>query len=106
MELSESTKENIRLALESHKKCVHTDAAMCYTLTLCEVEILEGELLSEEMMEECRNFMADAVLEGLILKGIVEVVGVSEDGEFMVGLTDAGEAAYDDHIGDGQEDEE
>lgn len=94
MAIDETLKEYIRKALSSHESCAHNDASMCYSLVLCEVEMLLGRLLEEEEIEQCRNVIADTVLEGLILKGMVEVTGISEDGEFMVGLTETGEESY------------
>lgn len=94
MAMDEILRESVKIALSSHDTCNHNDPSMCYSLVLCEVEILFGRLLDEEEIEDCRKAIADIVLEGLILKGMVEVTGVSEDGEFWIGLTEEGEEAY------------
>lgn len=91
MTLDEETKENIRVAILSHAHCVHESAVLCHALILSELEFRRGySVSSEEELEACGIFIADVTLENLILKGFVEVAGVSEEGEIMVGLTEAG----------------
>lgn len=93
--LSEEHQELIRQALESHKNCAHDDAQLCFTLTLLEVELRMDGYLTEEEIEASRTFIADYILESLILKGIIEPTGITDEGEFYLGLTDAGEEAYE-----------
>lgn len=98
MTLDDATKDFIRRGLDAHVYCGHNDASLCYTLTLIEAEIRRGEEFSEEEVEASRIFIADSILEGLILKGMIEPVGIDPDsGDFYVGLTAAGEEAYE-HI--------
>lgn len=91
MALDEETKENLRLGIESHRHCAHKDPTFCHMLILAELAMRRGyPVTSDEELEECGHFIADAVLESLILKGLVEMSGMSEDGQMMVGLTEAG----------------
>lgn len=93
--LSEEHQELIRIALESHKNCAHEEAQLCFALTLLEVELRMDGYLNEEEIEASRTFISDYILESLILKGIIEPTGITEEGDFYLGLTDAGEEAYD-----------
>ena len=94
MKLDELTQESIRLALESHRYCIHEDAVLCHALVLSEVAMRRGySITSDEELEACGHFIADVTLEGLILQGLISVAGVDENGEMMVELTEAGHAA-------------
>lgn len=96
MELSEETKQLLTEALRSHESCVHTDPSLCNMLILAEVSMVRGDAVTtEEEMEACGHFLTNQVLESLLLKGIVEPVGISDDGEFFLGLTAAGEAEHE-----------
>ncbi len=91
MELNEATQDILRLALDSHQYCRHQDPALCHALITVELGLRRGYPVSlDEELEACGKFIADAVLESLILKGMVETVGISEDGDFLLGLTEAG----------------
>lgn len=91
MELDNKTKDNLRLALESHIHCRHENPTYCHMLILAELAMRRGyPVISDEELDACGGFIADAVLESLILKGMVEVMGVTEDGDFTLGLTEAG----------------
>lgn len=99
MTLSDADKDLIRLALESHNHCVH-DSELCYTLIMVEFEIRRGVGLDDEEIEAARLFLTDQIVEGLILKGVIEVSGIdAETGEFYIGLTEAGEQAYEEYYG-------
>lgn len=103
MTLSDKDKDLIRLSLESHNHCIH-EAELCYTLILIEFELRRGEGLNDEEIELARNFLADQVIENLVLKGVVEVTGIdSETGEFYIGLTETGEQAYEEYYGKKEE---
>lgn len=91
MKLDDESQEAIRLALKSHRGCVHEDAVLCHALILSELAMRRGyPVISDEELEACGHFIADVTLENLILKGYVEVAGVSDEGELMVGLTEMG----------------
>lgn len=91
MELDEDTKDYLRLGIESHRHCVHKNPTYCHMLILAELAMRRGYPVStQEEIDACGHFIADAVLESLILKGLVEMSGMSEDGQMLVGLTEAG----------------
>jgi hypothetical protein len=92
-QLDDETKELVKHALESHRHCVHNDPELCKVLILSEVALYRGEPPSNEEIIAIGYFLADTILEQLILKGMVEVSGISEDGDFMVALTEQGRAA-------------
>lgn len=95
MDLDEESKDNIRLAIESHNHCVH-DYVLCQALILTELVMRRGyPIASDEELEACGFFIADVTLENLILKGYVEMAGVSEDGDMVVGLTKDGKLAIE-----------
>lgn len=103
MILSDVDKDLIRLSIESHNHCLH-DAELCFTLILIEFELRRGEGLTDDEIDAAKTFVADAVVEGLVLKGMVEVTGIdSETGEFYIGLTETGEQAYEEHYGKKEE---
>lgn len=91
--LTNGTKELFRLALQSHKNCFH-DVQLCFTLTVMEVELRRGEALTDEELEASRTFVADCILESLILKGYISPAGIDDTGDFLLELTEAGEEAY------------
>jgi hypothetical protein len=96
MILDDETQENLRLALQSHQFCVHHGAAMCHMLILAELAIRRGyPVTSDEELEACGHFIADEVLQSLILKGFVSMDGVDENGQIMMGLTEAGRNRYE-----------
>lgn len=98
MKLDEETQQNLRLALKSHRGCFHEDAVLCHALILSELAMRRGyPVTSDEELESCGYFIADVTLEGLILKGLVEVVGVDEEGELLVGLTKDGHTAVEEN---------
>lgn len=84
----------VRLSMDSHEMCVHDTPQLCSLLVLTEVELRRQRLLADDEIETCQQLMADYVLEGLILKGFVETVGLDESGDFVLGVTEAGEQAY------------
>lgn len=97
MKLDDTTQECIRAAIASHRACVHEDPVLCHALILSELAMRRGyPANSDEELEACGHYIADVTLENLILKGYVEVAGVSEDGELLVGLTEAGMSAVED----------
>lgn len=90
MELDQETKDTLRLALDSHQYCGHDDPSICHMLIIAELSIRRGfPVTSDEELDAC-GYIADAVLESLILKGYVETTGLTEDGDFTLGLTEAG----------------
>ena len=92
MKLTDQDKEYVALALESHRTCVHEKPHLCSILIVTEVELRRGKAIeSDEEFEAMGHCIADLLLESLILKGLVETVGVTEDGEFLIGLTPDGE---------------
>lgn len=91
MNLTDETKEDLRLAIASHQYCIHDEPAFCHMLIIAELAMRQGRAVhDDEEIDAIGHFIADAVLESLILKGMVEVAGVDENGELMVGLTNAG----------------
>ena len=91
MILDDATQDYIRLALQSHQTCAHETSVLCHALILAEAELRRGyPIESDEEVEACAFFIADATLESLLLKGLIEVEGLSESGEFTIGLTEAG----------------
>ena len=99
MTLSDKDKDLIRLSLESHNHCVH-DAELCFTLVLIEFELRREQGLDDDEIDAARTFLADSIVEGLVLKGMIEVTGIdSETGEFYIGLTEEGEQAYEEYYG-------
>lgn len=95
MELDQLTKELLRKALDAHQHCGHTGAEVCNFLIVCEAAFLrERTFEKNEELEAVQIFLTDIVLENLILKGVVETTGLTEDGEFLLGLTDLGEDVY------------
>lgn len=96
MKLDDETQDAVRLAIDSHRACAHDSAMLCHALILSELAMRRGyPVTSDEELEACGYFIADVTLENLILKGYVEVAGVSEEGELMVGLTEAGMSAVE-----------
>lgn len=92
MNLDDTTKELLRTTHDQHRDCGHKNAGYCITEILDIVGNLRGlPIDSDEEFEACSNFIADAVLEGLILKGLIEISGLTEDGEYLIGLTEDGE---------------
>lgn len=88
MKLDQDTKDYLRHALLSHETCRHDDNALCFVLMLSEASIRRGRPIEDDdEVEEAGGFLADCVLESLILKGIVEVDGMTEDGDFILGFT-------------------
>lgn len=103
MSLSDADKDLIRLSLESHNHCVH-EAELCFTLVLIEFELRRGVGLDDDEIELARTFLTDSIVEGLVLKGMIEVTGIdSETGEFYIGLTETGEQAYEEYYGKKEE---
>lgn len=91
MELSGETKDDLRLALASHQTCIHEDPAYCHMLIIAELALRQRRQIADnEEIDAIGHFIADAVLESLMLKGMIEVAGLDENGEFMIGLTEAG----------------
>lgn len=98
--ISDEIKELVRLAMASHDQCYHRDVRLCNTLTLIEVQLVSGEELTDEEYEQCQHYIADMVIESLILKGHVSAAGVDlESGEFLYELTEQGEEAYNQVVG-------
>lgn len=94
MTLDDITKELLRSALESHTSCAHSDPQICNYLILTEAALIrERDFEEDEELVSAQHFLADCVLEGLILKGLIQVEGMTEDGEFLIGLTDEGKIA-------------
>lgn len=107
MTLNQEIKDLIRLALDSHVGCAHNTAELCYALTLVEVGLRRENPLSDEEYEASRPFIADCILEKLILRGLIEPVGIdNETGDFYLGLTSAGEAVYEQHAAQESEDQQ
>jgi hypothetical protein len=102
MKLDDETQQAIRLAVESHRYCIHDSAVLCHALILSELGMRRGYPVAEEEIEACGFFIADVTLENLILKGLIEVSGVSEDGDMLVGLTEAGYTAIEDEEKEGE----
>lgn len=93
--LSDTDKELIRLSLQSHNNCIHS-SELCSTLIFIEFELRRGKELTDEEIEATKLFLTDAIVEGLVLKGMMEVTGIdSETGQFYIGLTEEGELAYE-----------
>jgi len=96
VELNEITKDALRLSLESHRYCNHETSGLCHALILFETALRRGEtIIDDDEIEACGKYVADCVLEGLILKGVMEVTGVDDNGNFFVGLTEEGELAFE-----------
>lgn len=96
MELTEQDKDYLRLAMSAHDYCGHEDSSFCSMLILAELALRRGRpITTDEEINACGYFIADEVLTSLILKGVVEVVGVSEEGDFELGLTEAGLKTYE-----------
>lgn len=93
MALSEELKTLIRESMLSHQTCAHKDPSLCYLLILTEVELRQDAVIEEDEMEAVRNFIVDFVIEGLILKGMMEPMGISPEGDFFLGLTEKGRQA-------------
>lgn len=55
---------------------------------------VEDDEDGEELVESAFNFVADTVLENLMLKGFVEPSAVDENGEILYGLTEQGKAYH------------
>lgn len=88
MTLDQDTKDYLRQALLSHETCAHGDNTLCFVLMLSEASIRRGRpIQDDEEVDECGGFLADCVLESLILKGVVEVDGMTENGDFVLGFT-------------------
>lgn len=91
MVLSDDTQAALRVAILSHQTCVHEDPVLCHMLIIAELAMREGRAINDDdEIDAIGHFIADAVLESLVLKGMVEVTGLDENGGFMVGLTEAG----------------
>lgn len=90
MQVDETTKAFIRKAMESHKSCDHIgEPEMCHMLILGEAAIRRGYAIEdEEELDACGRYIADYVLESLILKGVVEPFGVDEEGRMTVRVTE------------------
>lgn len=82
------------IALESHQKCKH-EPAMCYLLISAEIGFRLGSDLTEDEFRAVGTIIADLTIESLILKGFVEPVGISEEGDMLFGVTEAGSDALD-----------
>lgn len=93
--LDSQLQDLIILAMTSHESCGHDDPALCFTLCVLETEIRLLRELTNEEAEESRLFFLDQILEGLILKGMVEPTGLNEEGDFVLGLTEQGRTAYE-----------
>lgn len=90
MELAEETKDLVRLALDSHQSCVH-DARLCHLLIMCEIGFRRHHGVQDDgEIEAISRYLTDCVLSDLMLKDMVEPVGLTEDGEFLIGLTQRG----------------
>lgn len=108
--ISEELKELVRLAMQSHNHCGHDDLTLCNMLTLIEVQIRYDEELTEEETIGCQNYVADQILESMILKGYMAPAGIDiETGDFLLEFTEAGEEAYNralEHYNQGNKKEE
>lgn len=100
MELTIETKTALRVAIASHQTCVHENPVFCHMLIISELAMRQGRTINDDdEIDAIGHFIADAVLESLMLKGLVEVAGLDENGGFMVGLTQEGwEAANNRYI--------
>lgn len=91
MLLSDGLRRCLLLAMDNEdlniEQTVYEAFKLHYEITGQTIEI-DDEEEGEELVRSCFNFIADEVLNNLILKGAMEVKGVDENGELTFGLTE------------------
>lgn len=86
--LSEEMKDCLRFELEIHDGC--HEIALCLYLTVVAACYQSDTEFNEDVWEEARVFLLDEILQSCILKGALEVAGMTPEGEMTFQVTEKG----------------
>lgn len=88
--LSEELKECLRLAIAGNPELDFADTTVegikLYAEANGPIQI-EDDDEGYELFQACTRFILDEVITELILKGLIEVKGIDENGDLVYGLT-------------------
>lgn len=86
--LSSEMEDALRLELLTHDAC--HEITLCLYLTVIASCYVTDTTFEEEVWEEARVFLLDEIMTSCILKGALEVAGLTEEGEMTYEITDWG----------------
>lgn len=86
--LTQAMHEALREELKLHDGC--HEIPLCLYLTVIAACYVTDTMFDEEIWEEARIFLLDEIMQSCILKGALEVGGMTEDGEMTFQVTEKG----------------
>lgn len=86
--LSQAMQDCLKEELQLHDGC--HEIPLCLYLTVVAACYITDTAFDEEIWERARVFLLDEIMQSCILKGALEVAGMTEEGEMTFQVTERG----------------